>query len=189
MNRTVICFWKASSRRMKSRNGGSSREGCKSCIGRTTLNTSSMSLAAWEVRSVFAIHDNNKPFMQLAAHPRLTAITNYLIGTETYIHQSRISFKPGFTGKEFYWHSDFETWHVEDGMPRMRALSCSIALEDNFHFNGPLMVVPDPIRSLYPALARRRKTTSSNRFAGRNTGFRTRKVLRNWSRRVVLIPL
>ncbi len=24
----------------------------------------------------------------------------------------------------------------------MRALSCSIALEDNFHFNGPLMVIP-----------------------------------------------
>ena len=95
-----------------------------------------------EVRSVFAVHDNNKPFMELAAHPRLTAITNYLIGSETYIHQSRINFKPGFTGKEFYWHSDFETWHVEDGMPRMRALSCSIALEDNFHFNGPLMVVP-----------------------------------------------
>ena len=27
-------------------------------------------------------------------------------------------------------------------MPRMRALSCSIALEDNYSFNGPLMVVP-----------------------------------------------
>lgn len=95
-----------------------------------------------EVRSVFAVHDNNEQFKQLAAHPKLTAIANYLLGSETYIHQSRINFKPGFTGKEFYWHSDFETWHVEDGMPSMRAFSCSIALEDNFQHNGPLMVIP-----------------------------------------------
>lgn len=59
-----------------------------------------------------------------------------------YIHQSRINLKPGFTGKEFYWHSDFETWHMEDGMPRMRALSCSIALTENNEFNGPLMLIP-----------------------------------------------
>ncbi|MFC5651083.1 ectoine hydroxylase [Paenibacillus solisilvae] len=95
-----------------------------------------------DVRSIFAVHENNELFKQLSANPRLTAIVNHLLGSDTYIHQSRINFKPGFTGKEFYWHSDFETWHVEDGMPSMRALSCSIALEDNFHFNGPLMVVP-----------------------------------------------
>lgn len=27
-------------------------------------------------------------------------------------------------------------------MPRMRALSCSIALEENFHYNGPLLLLP-----------------------------------------------
>jgi ectoine hydroxylase len=95
-----------------------------------------------EVRSIFAVHDNNPVFRDLSHHPRLTAIMEYLLGSKTYIHQSRINFKPGFTGKEFYWHSDFETWHVEDGMPSMRALSCSIALEDNTPHNGPLMVIP-----------------------------------------------
>jgi ectoine hydroxylase len=59
-----------------------------------------------------------------------------------YIHQSRLNYKPGFRGKEFYWHSDFETWHVEDGMPRMRALSMSIALTENSNLNGPLMLIP-----------------------------------------------
>src|SRR3546814_10756649 len=44
---------------------------------------------------------------------------------------SRLNYKPGFKGKEFYWHSDFETWHVEDGMPQMRALSMSILLAEN----------------------------------------------------------
>src|SRR3546814_19751740 len=60
----------------------------------------------------------------------------------SYIHQSRLNYKPGFKGKEFYWHSDFETWHVEDGMPRMRALSMSVLLAENTPHNGPLMLIP-----------------------------------------------
>ncbi|WP_284644400.1 ectoine hydroxylase [Paenibacillus silviterrae] len=100
-----------------------------------------------EVRSIFAVHQHNELFRQLAEHPRVKGIVDYLLGGPTYVHQSRINFKPGFTGKEFYWHSDFETWHVEDGMPRMRALSCSIALEDNYDYNGPLMVVPGSHRT------------------------------------------
>ncbi|HIW32848.1 MAG TPA: ectoine hydroxylase [Candidatus Paenibacillus intestinavium] len=95
-----------------------------------------------EVRSIFAVHENNDCFRELAASPRLLAIIEQILGSEVYIHQSRINFKPGFKGKEFYWHSDFETWHAEDGMPRMRALSCSIALEDNTLYNGALMVIP-----------------------------------------------
>ncbi|MBP1157233.1 ectoine hydroxylase [Paenibacillus sp. PvR052] len=100
-----------------------------------------------EVRSVFAVHRDNPVFSSLSQHSRLLEIVRYLLGSDVYMHQSRINFKPGFNGKEFYWHSDFETWHVEDGMPRMRALSCSIALEDNSYFNGPLMVVPGSHRT------------------------------------------
>jgi len=95
-----------------------------------------------EVRSVFAVHRDDMFFNQLSNSPRLLAVVKQILGSDVYIHQSRINFKPGFTGKEFYWHSDFETWHAEDGMPRMRALSCSIALEDNTVFNGSLMVIP-----------------------------------------------
>ena len=62
--------------------------------------------------------------------------------SDVYVHQSRVNLKPGFRGKEFYWHSDFETWHIEDGMPRMRALSISISLTENEAWNGSLMVVP-----------------------------------------------
>jgi len=36
----------------------------------------------------------------------------------------------------------FETWYAEDGMPRMRAISCSINLTENFEFNVPLMAIP-----------------------------------------------
>lgn len=113
-----------------------------------------------EVRSVFAVHNSNSVFVNLSKHARIVAITDYLLGSKTYIHQSRINYKPGFTGKEFYWHSDFETWHVEDGMPRMRALSCSIALEDNYHFNGPLMVVPGSHKQFVACIGR----TPENHF-------------------------
>ncbi|GIP46410.1 MULTISPECIES: ectoine hydroxylase [Paenibacillus] len=105
-----------------------------------------------DVRSIFAIHQSQPVFRGLSQHPELLAIIEFLLGSSPYIHQSRINYKPGFTGKEFYWHSDFETWHVEDGMPRMRALSCSIALEDNYAFNGPLMVLPGSQQIFVPCI-------------------------------------
>src|SRR3546814_20428019 len=78
---------------------------------------------------------------------RLAGVARQLLGDEVYISQSRLNYKPGFRAKEFYWHSDFETWHVEDGMPRMRALSISVTLTDNLETNGPLMVMPGPHRT------------------------------------------
>ena len=95
-----------------------------------------------DVRSVFRIHQISPLFSKLAADPRLAEIARFLLDDQVYIHQSRLNYKPGFRGKEFYWHSDFETWHVEDGMPRMRALSMSITLTENFEYNGPLMLIP-----------------------------------------------
>lgn len=95
-----------------------------------------------ELRSVFRIHATHPLFARLAADDRLVRIANFLLGDDAYIHQSRINFKPGFGGREFYWHSDFETWHIEDGMPRMRALSMSISLSKVTDFNGPLMLIP-----------------------------------------------
>ena len=94
------------------------------------------------IRSIFAIHKSNALVGRLSRDRRLVDIVSFLLGSQVYIHQSRINYKPGFEGKQFYWHSDFETWHLEDGMPRMRAISCSIALSDNYEFNGPLLVIP-----------------------------------------------
>lgn len=95
-----------------------------------------------EIRSIFEIHAQSHVMARLAADERLAGVARFLLGDEVYLHQSRLNYKPGFQGKEFYWHSDFETWHVEDGMPRMRALSMSILLADNTPHNGPLMLIP-----------------------------------------------
>jgi len=94
------------------------------------------------IRSVFDVHRLSRTVERMVQSDPLLSIVQELLGSDVYIHQSRVNFKPGFEGKEFYWHSDFETWHVEDGMPRMRALSVSLNLTANTPVNGPLMVIP-----------------------------------------------
>lgn len=94
------------------------------------------------VRSIFRVHELSELIARLVRDPRVLDVARQILGSEVYVHQSRANLKPGFTGKEFYWHSDFETWHIEDGMPQMRALSCSVLLMDNNVCNGPLMLVP-----------------------------------------------
>ncbi|OLP45961.1 ectoine hydroxylase [Rhizobium oryziradicis] len=95
-----------------------------------------------EVRTVFRLDEHNHLFERLASDERIAGRVRYLLDDEVYLHQSRLNYKPGFNGKEFYWHSDFETWHAEDGMPRMRAISASVLLTDNDALNGPLMLIP-----------------------------------------------
>lgn len=95
-----------------------------------------------EIRSIFGIHENNELLARLCRDRRIVNTARQLLGGDVYFHHSRINYKPGIHGREFYWHSDFETWHAEDGMPRMRAVSCTISLTANYDFNGPLMVIP-----------------------------------------------
>lgn len=100
-----------------------------------------------EVRSIFEVHRISELISELARDPRVLDRARQILGSEVYIHQSRVNYMPGFKGSGFYWHSDFETWHAEDGMPRPRAVSCSIALTDNYPFNGGLMVMPGSQRT------------------------------------------
>lgn len=103
-----------------------------------------------EIRSIFAVHTVSKAFERLAADRRLLGMARQILGSDVYLHQSRVNYKPGFRGKEFFWHSDFETWHCEDGMPAMRAVSCSITLTPNYAYNGPMMVMPGSHRYYCP---------------------------------------
>lgn len=95
-----------------------------------------------EVRSVFDVHRLSPFFAELIRDDRIAGIARQILGSDVYVHQSRVNYKPGFGGAAFEWHSDFETWHAEDGMPRMRAVSLSLALTENYHFNGSLMIMP-----------------------------------------------
>jgi ectoine hydroxylase len=65
-----------------------------------------------------------------------------ILDSEVYVHHARINIKPPLEGKSFPWHSDFETWHAEDGLPRPRVLSAWVMLDENNEFNGPLFLIP-----------------------------------------------
>ncbi|MEU5895335.1 MULTISPECIES: ectoine hydroxylase [Streptomyces] len=95
-----------------------------------------------EIRSIFEVHKISEVFARLAADPRVVGRARQILGSDVYVHQSRINVKPGFGASGFYWHSDFETWHAEDGLPNMRTVSVSIALTKNYDTNGGLMIMP-----------------------------------------------
>lgn len=94
------------------------------------------------VRTIFKPHAFSDLVDRFSRDARILDAVRQILGSEVYITQSRINVKPAYVGKSFPWHSDFETWHVEDGMPRMRALTAWIMLTENNEHNGPLYVVP-----------------------------------------------
>ncbi len=100
-----------------------------------------------EIRSVFEVHRISEVFAALVRDPRVVGRARQILGSDVYVHQSRINVKPGFGASGFYWHSDFETWHAEDGLANMRAVSVSIALTENFDTNGGLMIMPGSHRT------------------------------------------
>ncbi|URM91818.1 ectoine hydroxylase [Streptomyces sp. MRC013] len=99
------------------------------------------------VRSVFEVHRISEVFAELVRDERVAGTARRILGSEVYVHQSRINVKPGFGASGFFWHSDFETWHAEDGLPRMRTVSVSIALTRNRDTNGALMIMPGSHRT------------------------------------------
>ena len=100
-----------------------------------------------QVRSVFEVHRISELIGRLVADERVGGRARQILGSDVYVHQSRINVKPGFGASGFYWHSDFETWHAEDGLPNMRTVSVSIALTENYDTNGGLMIMPGSHRT------------------------------------------
>ena len=95
-----------------------------------------------ELRTIFNQHLFSTLFDKLSKDPRILDKVRQILGGDVYIHHSRINIKPAYKGKSFPWHSDFETWHTEDGLPRCRTLTAWIMLTDNNEFNGPLYLIP-----------------------------------------------
>jgi ectoine hydroxylase len=93
-------------------------------------------------RSVFNPHRFSELFERLSRDRRILDKVTQLLGGPAYIHHGRVNIKPAFHGKSFPWHSDFETWHAEDGLPRCRVLTAWLMLTGNNEFNGPLYLVP-----------------------------------------------
>lgn len=93
-------------------------------------------------RSIFSLQKFSPVFAKLACDRRILDKIHQILGSNVYIHHSRINIKRPLNGKSFPWHSDFETWHAEDGLPHCRILSAWVMLTENTEFNGPLYVIP-----------------------------------------------
>ncbi len=100
-----------------------------------------------QVRSIFDVPAFSDHVGEVLRDDRVAGAARQILGSDVYLHQTRINYKPGFGGAGFDWHSDFETWHTEDGMPTPRCLSASILLTDNHSQNGPLMLMPGSQRT------------------------------------------
>lgn len=118
------------------------------------------------LKSIWQIHlpPEHAPHMLFAADlarrsvcdSRLIEAAKQLLGEDVYVHQSRINYQRGISdrsrgGSGFLWHQDFEQWHSEDGMPRMRAVSMAVLLERAVPANGALMVMPGSHRRMVQA--------------------------------------
>lgn len=95
-----------------------------------------------QLRTLFKPHAYSDLIARISRDKRIVDLVKQILDSDVYITQSRINRKPAFHGRSFAWHSDFETWHVEDGMPRMRAVTAWIMLTHNHEYNGPLYVIP-----------------------------------------------
>ncbi len=135
------------------------------------------------IRSVFAMHEISERFDRLTRDPRILGMVRQLLGSEVYIHQSRINDKFGFEGSGFQWHSDFETWHAEDGMPRMRAISASIMLTDNNEFNGPLMLIPGSHHYFVPCVGETPEKNWDNSLQRQEVGVPSQDALADLAKR------
>jgi ectoine hydroxylase len=93
-------------------------------------------------RLIYAADRYSEAFRRLARHPRWIGPARQLLGSDVYIHQLRINPKAPFDGESFWWHQDYGTWRLEDGMPTPRALMIAVYLDDVDATNGPLLVIP-----------------------------------------------
>jgi ectoine hydroxylase len=100
--------------------------------------------------TIYEAHRVSELIGELAADPRVLDRARQVLGSQVYLHQSRVDYLPGFHGKGAYWHSDFETWHAEDGMPAPRAVTMSIALTQQYPADGGRLVMPGSHRTFVP---------------------------------------
>ncbi len=93
-------------------------------------------------RLAYAADRYSEAFRRLVRHPRWIEPAKQLLDDEIYIHQLRVNPKAPFDGESFWWHQDYGTWRLEDGMPAPRALMLGVYLDDVTAANGPLLVIP-----------------------------------------------
>lgn len=129
------------------------------------------------VRSLLCFHES-EPAKALATNSVLRSIVSEIMGGNPYVHQSRINYKEGMESNGWKWHSDFETWHYQDGMPKMHCVSAMIALEDNTPANGPLMILPGSQNFFFSCEKPKSNSSAEENFADQKEGIPSENAIR-----------
>ncbi|RUQ01523.1 ectoine hydroxylase, partial [Microbacterium sp. HSID17254] len=61
-----------------------------------------------EVRSIFQVHRISEAIRRLVRDERVLSRARQTLGSDVYVHPSRINYKPGLGGGGLFWHSDFD---------------------------------------------------------------------------------
>lgn len=114
------------------------------------------------LRAIYGVHQLSEAFAALARTERLVEPARQILGTDVYLHQSRLDFRPAFFGRGTDWHSDFERWHADDGIARPRAVVALVGLTDADAFTAPLVLAPGSQRRFVACVRPRDDTAGAH---------------------------
>ncbi|XP_070569657.1 ectoine dioxygenase-like [Ptychodera flava] len=103
-----------------------------------------------KLRGIFAPHMHLPSVNRLTRSVKLISRAKQILADDVYIHQSRVNMHQALVGNGHHWHTDFEIFHSEDGMPRMRGLTMVVMLNINTPQQGSLIVVPESHKIFIP---------------------------------------
>jgi len=89
-----------------------------------------------------AMHRVSDLYSRLLCDERPLGIAEQLLGRPLYCHQYKIILKEPLGKLSLPWHQDYGPWLHHDGMPKPKALSIGIYLDEVTEFNGPIMYIP-----------------------------------------------
>jgi ectoine hydroxylase len=107
------------------------------------------------VRSFFAPELGSSLFKEMIRSKKILEPAVQLIGSNVYVHQTKLNTKQALVGDWWEWHQDFTFWHRDDGMPEPDVLTVMIFLNDANEFNGPMLLIPGSHRQGMMATAAR----------------------------------
>lgn len=93
-----------------------------------------------EVHTIYRPQVFSGAFDEAVHDARLVDMVKQVLGTGCYPHQARVNFICSMAREERIFRSDFETWHVDDGLARMRAVSIVVGISGADR--GPLRLIP-----------------------------------------------
>lgn len=99
------------------------------------------------VRGVFAVHEVSSLFGELVRDPRVLDRAKQVLGSDVYVHQSKLSLTPGFADESYFWRSEFERWHAEDGMVVPRAVILSVTISEAIPEGAARVLIPGSHRT------------------------------------------